>query len=121
MNPIVFALRHPFTIMVGVVAVLIGSLLAVNRMHVDIFPNLNQPVIYVCQPYGGMTPQQMEGMLTNYYEYHFLYVSGIHHVESKNVQGMALMKLAFHPGTEMSQAMAETVMAVNRSRAFMPP
>ena len=48
-----------------------------------------------------MDPAQMEGLLTNYYEYHFLYISGIHHVESRNVQGMALMKLSFHPGTNM--------------------
>lgn len=79
------------------------------------------PVIYVCQPYGGMAPAQMEGLLTNYYEYHFLYISGIHHVESRNVQGTALMKLYFHPGTNMAQAMAETINYVNRSRAFMPP
>ena len=63
----------------------------------------------------------MEGLLTNYYEYHFLYISGIHHVESKNMQGMALMKLFFHPGTNMAQAMAETIGYVTRSRAFMPP
>jgi multidrug efflux pump subunit AcrB len=63
----------------------------------------------------------MEGLLTNYYEYHFLYIGGIHHVESKNVQGMALMKLFFHPGTNMAQAMAETIGYVTRSRAFMPP
>ena len=44
----------------------------------------------------------MEGLLTNYYEYHFLYISGIHHVESRNVQGTALMKLYFHPGTDMA-------------------
>ncbi|MCE9533292.1 MAG: efflux RND transporter permease subunit, partial [Planctomycetes bacterium] len=121
MNPVVFALRHPLTIMVGVVAIMLGSALSVSRMKVDIFPALNMPVIYVCQPYGGMDPAQMEGLLTNYYEFHFLYVSGIHHVESKNVQGMALMKLYFHPGTDMSQAMAETVAAVNRSRFMMPP
>jgi multidrug efflux pump subunit AcrB len=90
-------------------------------MPVDIFPALNLPVIYVCQPYGGMDPAQMEGLLTNYYEYHFLYISGIHHVESRNVQGVALMKLYFHPGTNMAQAMAETINYVNRSRAFMPP
>ena len=90
-------------------------------MEVDIFPSLNLPVIYVCQPYGGMDPAQMEGFLTNYYEYHFLYISGIHHVESRNVQGMALMKLYFHPGTDMAQAMAETINYVNRSQAFMPP
>ncbi|MBW3542814.1 MAG: efflux RND transporter permease subunit, partial [Planctomycetes bacterium] len=60
------------------------------------------------------------GYLTNYYEYHFLYISGIHHVESRNIQGMALMKLYFHPGTDMAQAMAETINYVNRSQAFMP-
>jgi multidrug efflux pump subunit AcrB len=121
MNPIVFALRRPMTVMVLVVAIALGSVLAVSRMPIDIFPNLNLPVIYVCQPYGGMDPAQMEGLLTNYYEYHFLYITGIHHVESRNVQGMALMKLFFHPGTNMAQAMAETIGYVNRSRAFMPP
>ncbi len=121
MNPIVFALRRPVTIIVAVVAVGLGSLLAASRMPVDIFPNLNLPVIYVAQPYGGMDPAQMEGLLTNYYEYHFLYIGGIHHVESRNIQGMALMKLSFHPGTNMAQAMAETIGYVTRSRAFMPP
>jgi multidrug efflux pump subunit AcrB len=121
MNPIVFALRHPYTVMVGVIALVLGSVLAVSRMAIDIFPSLNLPVIYVAQPYGGLDPAQMEGLITNYYEYHFLYISGIHHVESKNIQGTALMKLFFHPGTNMAQAMAETVQYVNRARAFMPP
>ncbi len=121
MNPIVFALRRPLTVMVLVVAVVLGSVLAVTRMPIDIFPNLNLPVVYVCQPFGGMDPAQMEGLLTNYYEYHFLYINGIHHVESRNIQGMALMKLSFHPGTNMAQAMAEVIGYVTRSRAFMPP
>src|SRR5437879_8351666 len=121
MNPIVFALRHPFTIMVAVVALVGSSVLAFQRTKIDIFPDLNLPVIFVAQPYGGMDPAQMEGLITNYYEYHFLYISGIHHVESKNIQGVALMKLFFHPGTDMAQAMAETINYVNRSRAFMPP
>lgn len=139
MNPISFALRRPFTIMVTIVAVVLtcavalrpkvvdqtlqawGLELPLQTMKVDIFPALNLPVIYVCQPYGGMDPAQMEGLLTNYYEYHFLYISNIHHVESRNIQGMALMRLYFHPGTDMAQAMAETINYVNRSRAFMPP
>jgi multidrug efflux pump subunit AcrB len=121
MNPIVFALRHPVTIMVAIIALVLGAVLAAIRMPVDIFPDLNVPIIYVAQPYGGMDPQQMEGFLTNYYEYHFLYITGIDHVESKNIQSVALMKLYFHPGTNMAQAMAETVSYVNRSRSFMPP
>lgn len=121
MNPIAAALRRPVTVMVLIAGVACAGLLAVDRMKVDIFPPLDLPVIYVCQPYGGMDPQQMEGLIANYYEYHFLYINGIHHVESKNTQGVSLMKLHFHPGTDMAQAMAETVGYVNRSRAFMPP
>jgi multidrug efflux pump subunit AcrB len=121
MNLIQLALRRPVTVMVAIAAIAMGCFLALRRMPVDVFPSLNLPVIYVAQPYGGMDPAQMEGLLTNYYEYHFLYISGIHHVESRNVQGMALMKLYFHPGTNMAQAMAETINYVNRSRAFMPP
>ncbi|MFM8271557.1 MAG: efflux RND transporter permease subunit, partial [Gemmata sp.] len=121
MNPIVFALRNPVTVMVGVVAVLIGSALAATRMRADVFPPLNQPVIYICQPYGGMSPAQMEGLLTNYYEFHLLYVNGVHHVESRNITGMTLIKVYFHPGTDMGQAMGELVAAVNRSRFMMPP
>jgi multidrug efflux pump subunit AcrB len=90
-------------------------------MKVDIFPKLGAPAVYVAQPYGGMDPSQMEGYLTYYYEYHFLYITGIEHVESKNIQGISLMKLVFHPDTDMSQAMAEVVGYVNRARAFMPP
>src|SRR5919204_401629 len=120
MNPIIFAMRHPITTMVGIAAVVLGAVLAFFRMPIDIFPDLNTPIIYVAQPYGGLDPQQMEGFITNYYEYHFLYITGIDHVESKNIQGVALMKLFFHPGTNMAGAIAETVSYVNRSRSFMP-
>jgi multidrug efflux pump subunit AcrB len=115
------ALSRPFTVIIALIAVALAAWLAVQRMPVDIFPQVGDPAIYVAQPYGGMDPAQMEGYLTYYYEYHFLYINGIDHVESKSIQGAALMKLVFHEGTNMSQAMAETVGYVNRARAFMPP
>ncbi|MGO9261148.1 MAG: efflux RND transporter permease subunit [Bryobacteraceae bacterium] len=121
MNLILFALRRPISVVIALVAIGLGCVLAIQGMPVDVFPTLNLPVIYVCQPYGGMDPAQMEGFLAYYYEYHFLYITGIDHVESKSIQGAALMKLVFHEGTNMSQAMAETVGYVNRARAFMPP
>src|SRR2546429_7662018 len=115
------SLRRPLTVVVLVVAVALGAWVALQRMTRDVFPPLGIPTIYVAQPYGGMDPSQMEGYLTYYYEYHFLYITGIEHVESKNIQGIALMKLVFHPETDMSQAMGEVVGYVNRARAFMPP
>src|SRR5437868_1014313 len=120
MNLVSFALRRPISLLTMVVAVALIGILAIQRMPRDIFPDLGVPVIYVAQPYGGMDPAQMEGFLVNYYEYHFLYITGIEHVESRSIQGVGLIKLQFHPGTNMAQAMAETVSYVNRSRAFMP-
>jgi len=114
------ALRRPITVMVLVLAVALCSILAVLRMRADIFPDLNLPVIYVAQPYGGMSPAQMEGYLVFYYEYHFLYINGIESVEDKSIQGNGLLKLTFHPGTDMSQALAQTISYVNRAHAFMP-
>ena len=121
MRLVLAALTRPITVVVALIAVALCAFLAVQRMPVDIFPQVGDPAIYVAQPYGGMDPAQMEGYLTYYYEYHFLYITGIDHVESKSIQGAALMKLVFHEGTDMSQAMAETVGYVNRARAFMPP
>src|ERR1700746_1972831 len=121
MNLVSFALRRPISVLMTIVATTLMGFLALDRMSRDIFPDLGVPVLYVAQPYGGLDPHQSEGFIVNYYEYHFLYINGIEHVESKSIQGAALIKLQFYPGTDMSQAMSETVSYVNRARAFMPP
>src|SRR6187401_2054681 len=115
------ALRRPITIVVACIAVALTAGFAISRMRADIFPDLDLPVIYVAQPYGGMSPAQMEGYITYYYEYHFLYVNGIESVESKSIQNTSLLKLTFHAGTDMAEALAQTIGYVNRARAFMPP
>ena len=121
MRFVLAALGRPITVVVALVSIALFAFLAVQRMPVDIFPKVGENAVYVAQPYGGMDPAQMEGYLTYYYEYHFLYITGIERVESKSIQGAALMKLIFHEGTDMAQAMAETVGYVDRARSFMPP
>jgi len=115
------ALRRPITVLTLVVALALLSVLVLMRTRIDILPDLNLPTIYVAQPYGGMSPQQMEGFISYYYEYHFLYINGIESVEAKSIQGSALLRLNFHPGTDMSEALAQTISYVNRAHAFMPP
>ncbi|CAG5010923.1 Multidrug resistance protein MdtC [Dyadobacter sp. CECT 9275] len=115
-----FALRKPVFIVVAIVGMLFFSILAIRKLPIDIFPKMGTPTIYVAQTYGGLSPQQMEGFLASYYEYHFLYITGIKFVESKSVQGVSLIKLQFHEGTDMATAMAETISYVNRARSFMP-
>lgn len=121
MNLIQSALRKPITVIVAVLAILFFSTLAIRNSKIDIFPQLGLPTIYVAQTYGGLSPQQMEGFVASYYEYHFLYITGIKYVESKSIQGLSLIKLQFHEGTDMANAMAETISYATRARSFMPP
>jgi multidrug efflux pump subunit AcrB len=121
LNPIDFALRHPITMLMLVVAIIGGGGLAIAEMRMDIFPPFKLPQIYVIQNFNGMSPAQMEGLIVNQFELNFQYVDGIKEVESKSIQQIALIKLSFYPGTDMSQAMAEVVGQANRAQAFMPP
>src|SRR5918998_4679348 len=98
MRLVLAALTRPISLLRVIVALALAAGLAIRRMPIDIFPQGGEPAIYVAQPYGGMDPAQMEGFLTYYYEYHFLYITGIQRVESKSIQGASIMKLQFHPG-----------------------
>jgi multidrug efflux pump subunit AcrB len=122
MNGLVLgALRRPYTVIVAAIAIVFGAWLSVRRAPADIFPSLAVPVVYVMQPYAGMTPSQMESQFVYYYEYHFLYVAGVEHVESQSMQGLGVVKLYFHPGTDIAQAMAQVTSMAFRATSFMPP
>jgi multidrug efflux pump subunit AcrB len=120
MNPIVFAMRHPITTMMLVVALISGGGLAYSRMRVDIFPSLNVPKIYVFLDYIGMSPDQMEGFIVNQLELYFQYVDGIEDINTRNIQQVALCELSFFPGTDMGQAMAQVVAMSDRAMSWMP-
>ena len=120
MNPTVFAMRRPVTTMMLVVALISGGGLAYSRMRVDIFPSLNVPKIYVFLDYVGMSPEQMEGFIVNELELYFQYVDGIEDIKTRNIQQVALCELAFFPGTDMGQAMAQVVAMSDRAMSWMP-
>src|SRR5579875_1334915 len=120
MNPIRFAMRHPITMFMIVVALFGFGGLAIYKMRIDIFPQFNNPEIYIIQNYNGMSPDQIEGLLVNQVETNLQYVDGIKKVESQCIQQIALIKVSFFPDTDMAQAMAAVVAQVNRAEAFQP-
>lgn len=114
------ALRKPISIMVIVMGLFFFGINAVRNIKVDIFPNLNLPVIYISHPYGGFTPTQMEAYFGKQYVNLLLYVSGIKNIETRNIQGLTLIKLTFYQGTNMAQAAAEVTAFTNRAQAIFP-
>jgi len=115
------ALRRPFTILVLFGGLVLFSIMALRAIPIDIFPKLNLPVIYVIEQYGGMSAEQMEGFFSTRMQDQFLYVNGMKNIESKNIQGLSLIKLTFYASTDMAEASAEVALQVNRTMAFFPP
>jgi multidrug efflux pump subunit AcrB len=99
-----FALRYPFfIIMICMMIAVVGST-TVARMPVDLFPEINIPVVVVATFYNGMPPEQIETNITNPFERFFTLGSGIDHIESRSLTGVSLIKVYFQPGTDANAA-----------------
>ncbi|HTA76013.1 MAG TPA: efflux RND transporter permease subunit [bacterium] len=114
------AMRRPITMLVLCVAIALGAVAALFNMQFDIFPDLGTPQIFVVEPYGGLSPSQVESFLTYNFESQFFYVNGIEHIESKSIAQTSIIKLQFYPGTNMASAMAEVVAYSSRALKNMP-
>src|ERR1035437_6832730 len=116
-----FALKRPITIIVISLGMLLFAIMAITTIPIDIFPKLNLPTIYVIEPYGGMSPQQMEGFFATRLQDQFLYITGVKNITSKNIQGLTMLKLSFYENTDMAEASANVALQVNRAMKFFPP
>lgn len=121
MSLVTSALKKPLSVVVLTIGLFLFSVLAVINIPIDIFPKLNLPTIYVIEPYGGMSPQQMEGFFATRLQDQFLYVNGIKNISSKNIQGLTMIKLSFYESTNMAEASAQVALQVNRAMKFFPP
>lgn len=116
-----FALRFPHTFYVlGILMVFLGVSGAVSTPK-DIFPAINIPVVTVIWQYTGLTPAEMESRVTTYSEYAISSnVSSIRNIESQTLEGIAVEKIFFQPGVNISLAIAQIDAGSNAIRALMP-
>src|SRR5215475_741051 len=99
-----FALAYPYFIIMLCLVVAVVGVTTVARMPVDLFPQINIPVVVVATFYSGMPPQQIEGDITNTFERFFTLGSNIDHIESRSLTGVSLIKIYFKPGTDPDAA-----------------
>jgi len=101
-----FAIRYPFFIIMLCLIIAVVGVTTVARMPVDLFPNINIPVVVVATFYSGMPPEQIEANITNPFERFFTLGSGIDHIESRSLTGVSLIKIYFQPGTDPDAAVS---------------
>ena len=101
--------------------VIVVGVTAVTGMSVDLFPEVNIPVVVVATFYAGMPPQQIESDITNSYERFFTLGSGIDHIESRSLPGVSLIKIYFQPGTDGNAAVSNISNLAMANLRRLPP
>src|ERR1700739_1153966 len=116
-----FALAYPYFIIMLCLVVAVVGCTAVARMPVDLFPQIDIPVIVVATFYSGMPPQQIEGDITNTFERFFTLGSNIDHIESRSLTGVSLIKVYFKPGTDSNAALSNIANLAMADLRRLPP
>jgi multidrug efflux pump subunit AcrB len=116
-----FSLRYPFFILMVCLIIGVVGAVTVARMPVDLFPNINIPVVVVATFYNGMPPEQIEAHITNPFERFFTLGAGIDHIESRSLPGVSLIRVYFRPGTNPDSAVNTISNLAMAQLRRMPP
>jgi multidrug efflux pump subunit AcrB len=116
-----FAIKYPFFILMMCLFVMVVGITTVTSMPVDLFPEVNIPVVVVATFYAGMPPEQIESDITNSYERFFTLGSGIDHIESRSLPGVSLIKIYFQSGTDGNAAVSNISNLAMANLRRLPP
>lgn len=114
------ALKNPFAVIAISLIVIIIGVVSYQKMVVDIFPEINMPVVAVATFYKGMGPSEVEGAITLRLEQAFLQASYIDHIESRSLPGVSLIKIYFHSSYDVNAGLAEITSLTYANLRYLP-
>jgi len=115
------ALDRPYTFIVAAVLILLLGVFAIRTTPTDIFPQIDIPVVSIIWTYTGLPTPEMEKRITTFSEFVLATVNDIRSIESQTLNGVATIKVYFHPQVRIDAAVAQINSAVNGIRFRMPP
>jgi multidrug efflux pump subunit AcrB len=116
------ALRRPYTFVVMAVLIAILGGVAIVSMPVDIFPYIDIPVVSIVWTYTGISPEEMEKRVVTVFERSTTTtVNDIEHIESQSYNGVAIVRIFFHPGSRVEMAVAQVTAVSQAVLRTLPP
>ncbi len=116
-----FALRFPYFILMLCLMVMLVGMVNLFSMPVDLFPDIDMPVVVVATFYNGMPPQQIEADITDTFERFFTLAANVDHSESRSLTGVSLIKIYFKPGTDPNAALSNVANLAMADLRRLPP
>jgi CzcA family heavy metal efflux pump len=119
---VALALRRPYTFVVMALLIIILTCVTIPRTPVDIFPDINIPVVSVVWSYTGLSPQEMaDRIVTNSERGFTVTVNDIEHQESQSLNGIAVIKIFFRPGVNIAMAVTQVTAICQTATRSLPP
>src|SRR3974390_2216376 len=116
------ALSRPYTFIVMALVIVLLTFVVVPRTPTDIFPAIEIPVIALDWTYTGLQPKEMEQRITTNVERGItVLVNDVEHIESQSLNGIAIIKIYFHPGVNIQTAMAQVTAISQTFLRNLPP
>src|ERR1700676_2436087 len=102
------ALRRPISVAVMALLMMVLGTLSFFLMNIDIFPDINVPVVMVVWNYPGLAALDMERRVVIISERAYTTtVNGIEHIESESMLGIGMLKIYFQPGADIATEIAQ--------------
>src|SRR3954471_19821672 len=115
------ALRHPYTVYVGMLLVVALGVVSYQRTPTDILPQIKQPVVVVFASYRGMPAPDMERSVTAVLERALTRCDHLEHIESRSLLGIGIIKVYFRPQVDPDVASSQVISLVSGEMQNMPP
>src|ERR1700683_4221695 len=118
---VALALRRPYTFVVMALLIIILTPITILRTPVDIFPDINIPVVSVVWAYTGLSPSEMaDRIVTNSERGFTVTVNDIEHQESQSLNGIAVIKIFFRPSVNIAMAVTQVTAICQTTLRSLP-
>jgi multidrug efflux pump subunit AcrB len=116
-----FALKRPYTIISLIMLVCMLAVGAWQRMPIDIFPEIDIPVVSVVWTYNGMSAPDMQNRVVTFHERQLAsLVDDIGRLEANSYAGVGIIKVYLHEGADVTRAISQLASSAQYALKYMP-
>ena len=115
-----FSVKKPYTVVVGVVLIIILGVVSFTHMTVDLLPSMNLPYALVITGYVGASPEEVEEIVTKQVEQTVATVSNIKTVQSISSDNSSTVILEFDQTANMDSVTIEMRESLDQIKGYWP-
>ena len=122
MSIVAYILKRPYTVVATLILVCLLGIGAGLRMPIDIFPEINIPVVSVVWTYNGMNAQDIQDRILTIHERQMAsLVDDIARIEATSYYGVGIERVFLHEGADITRAISQLASSALVVLKYMPP